>query len=307
MRLPLLPDDVLLMILGNLGTETDIFSLLQVNHRLYEIAMPYLYQHNIKHSGSSALHWYAKAGRELGVQRLLSFHADVNATSKSDSGFTALRLAVERDHAGVVKLLLENGADAQRNNFLVIHRAVSNGNKAVVKMLLDHGGDVNSVDQFGGSLLKDAAKYGDLEMVQLLLDYGADVNKSWVNPGEAHSPGVTPLHTASDSRNQNVGLLSLLLDHGADPNAIDNGRQTPLHWAAAGTVEEKLKVLLDRGAPVNAQNAAGQTALDIASARGRDANVLLLREYGANSIPVPGQCQFPEEEEMGYIRPKKPR
>lgn len=286
MSLLKIPNEVFWLILENIPAEPDIFALLQVNRHVYHLVLPHLYQHNIKYAGSSALHRCAKSANEAGLHRLLSFNVDLNTVDEND--FTALRLAIDRDHAGVVKLLLDNGASIKTNNILLMHRAVIKGNISVVQTLLDHGGEVNSVDGYGSTPLKEAAKSGNLELVQLLLAYGADVNKirGDGDAARARVTGVTPLHAAADSRNQNIGLLELLLDHGANPNALDNGGENPLHWAALGTSEDKVKVLLDHGADFSLGNVTGETPLHLAASRGRDANMEILLAYGADAAAL---------------------
>ena len=57
--------------------------------------------------------------------------------------------------------------------------------------------------------------------------------------------------------------VSWLLDHGADPNAIDDNGRTPLHVAAIrNTATRAIEILLGRGADASRVDADGRTALD---------------------------------------------
>jgi hypothetical protein len=73
----------------------------------------------------------------------------------------------------------------------------------------------------------------------------------------------TPLHFASQS-----GYLDsarLLLDHGADANAVDSNHVTPIHLASQHGHLEIVKLLLLRGANHDSRDKDAQTALHLAS------------------------------------------
>ncbi|KAI0277642.1 ankyrin repeat-containing domain protein, partial [Russula aff. rugulosa BPL654] len=59
-------------------------------------------------------------------------------------------------------------------------------------------------------------------------------------------------------------VARLLLDHGADVNASDKNRFTPLHNAALYGKVEVVRVLLEHGADVGAETMAGETAFQLA-------------------------------------------
>ncbi len=67
---------------------------------------------------------------------------------------------------------------------------------------------------------------------------------------------TTALHWA-----RNTATVRLLIDHGADVNAKDSHRMTPLMWAAANLRVGVVRELLERGAFVNAEDSKGLTAL----------------------------------------------
>lgn len=78
-------------------------------------------------------------------------------------------------------------------------------------------------------------------------------------------------------------MVSLLLDHGAEINAVDHDGWTALMWASWSNLPKTARVLLERGCPVNAADRQGNTALTIAAQRGNAAIVRVLLENGANA------------------------
>ena len=87
--------------------------------------------------------------------------------------------------------------------------------------------------------------------------------------------GRTPLFEAAASASPRT--VRLFLDRGADPNAIDNARVTPLESAIYAGDRASLELLLERGARVQSGN-----SLSAATAVGRLDLVELLLARGAN-------------------------
>ena len=90
-----------------------------------------------------------------------------------------------------------------------------------------------------------------LRLVELLLNNGANMNSKH---------GDRPLlHIAVDSRNRE--LVSLLLDRGAEVDAVDNNNFTALSSAVIRGDFEISSLLLSRGADMNAAAVDGLTAM----------------------------------------------
>ena len=75
--------------------------------------------------------------------------------------------------------------------------------------------------------------------------------------------GSTPLHYAA-GYNGSVAVVELLLRRGASLEAVTNSGSTPLHLAAASGSVGVAELLLRRGAPFEATNNFGETPLDVA-------------------------------------------
>ena len=61
----------------------------------------------------------------------------------------------------------------------------------------------------------------------------------------------------------NFDIIEILLEHGADINAHDNGGNTLLHELSYTPDLKIINLLIDRGADVNAINNRGETVLDL--------------------------------------------
>jgi ankyrin repeat protein len=72
------------------------------------------------------------------------------------------------------------------------------------------------------------------------------------------------------------------LDTGADVNARDKDRLTPLHYAAKHGTQEACAMLLDSGADANAKDKFGSTALMEASSKGNIGICAVLISKGAD-------------------------
>jgi len=73
-----------------------------------------------------------------------------------------------------------------------------------------------------------------------------------------------------------------LLDRGANINAVDAGKWTPLHHASVNGHHQCVELLLDRGASINAVNGTKYTPLHYASLYGHHQCVELLIDRGAD-------------------------
>ena len=108
-------------------------------------------------------------------------------------------------------------------------------------------------------------------MIEALLAAGADLKLT-------SDDGTTPLMVAAGlgrcTFNPNINrggrspsaeaAVTVLLDAGADINAVNEGDFTALHGAAFRGLNEVIKILVDRGANINARDYRGRTAFRIA-------------------------------------------
>ena len=128
-----------------------------------------------------------------------------------------------------------------------------------------------------------AANFGLLDIMQRRISYGANVNM----PDE---DGWIPLHFACSEIGGNVGL-ELLVQHGADVNALTMGKHTPLSLLTHSSGSPKLfQYLLDHGAKPEIPDEDGWTCLHRAAAnRNLElCNILL----GCSTVDIDAQNSY---------------
>lgn len=125
--------------------------------------------------------------------------------------------------------------------------------------------------------LKSAVEDGNAEAVKTCLSQGAGVNCQFKDDL------YTPLHTAcsSSSNSGSLEVLNLLLERGADGNACNKWRETPLLIAANNGHRAAVNALLEHGADPSLCSEAGWSALTFAAHKGYNDIVTLLLLAGA--------------------------
>lgn len=154
------------------------------------------------------------------------------------AGDTALHMAAAAFQRPIVDLLVKHGANARARNRRgaePLHYAADanhwkpTAQAETIASLLSAGAEPDALDRSGVAALHRAVRTRSLPAVQALLDGGA-------NPRLRNNAGSTPLHLAvqgtgrggsgsEHARQQQAGIIRLLLERGAKPNDKDgNGR-----------------------------------------------------------------------------------
>jgi ankyrin repeat protein len=303
--------------------------------------------------GTPALHWAVRAGDGDTAARLIAAGADVDATNRY--GLRPLHIAIEAGDAALTRRLLEAGAGVDaldRAGEPPLMLAARVGDAELSKALLEHGAAVDARDErFGQTALMIAAREGHLEAARVLLAGGADVDAQtkpdapprFIPPSESpeglsRGAGIiragwpdgrgkrfpaggskTPLLYAT--REGELEIARLLIEHGASPELADGNGVTPLLNAIINAsiirvnrtgMSDHLKIahlLLDAGADVNAADWYGETplwaAVDVRNLElGRDGNdrgvraealALVERMLEAGANPNARTREYPHE------------
>lgn len=196
---------------------------------------------------------------------------------------SALHVASSRGDAGMVQVLLDNGADVDARSSggkTPLHFAVDPGcSTAVADILLHHGADIHAcTEDIVDSPLHLAINVSTSPMVLHML------HRSARRDSKRKDDGLT-LRLAI-KRFMPV-VIDALLSHGCSVDANTGNGCTALHATAVYYLiphrEQILRLLLSRGADVNAQCPEHGTALHIAVSTARVDVVNLLLSYGADA------------------------
>lgn len=127
-----------------------------------------------------------------------------------------------------------------------------------------------AVSEDGWAPLHLACAFGGPEAARLLLEHGAHAHQVSRNPQRNQ-----PLHAAI-ALGDSVETVKLLLEAGADVNAVQAGGFTPLHQAAAAGKLGLIGVLLEHGAKRDVRCDQGKLPADYARERGHEVVAELL-------------------------------
>jgi hypothetical protein len=190
------------------------------------------------------------------------------AESRDAQGVSALLWAVYSGQT-LVRDFLRSGLE------LDLPEAAATGDVARLRDLL--GTDpttakerANSRSADGWPLLHLAAAFADRETVVILLDAGADVRQVSETPMRNEALHAL-LALAKDAE-----VTRMLIERGADVNAVQTAGYRPLHQAAVAGREDLVRMLLDAGADKTARCDRGKTPAEYARERGHAAVAELL-------------------------------
>ncbi|MBQ2760941.1 MAG: ankyrin repeat domain-containing protein [Mailhella sp.] len=222
-----------------------------------------------------------------------------------------LTRAIAMGRPDIMKILLDAGADpnyhpAEGNpefNLLFIPSFIRR--IEVPKLLIESGTDIHFRTSTGLTALHAAAEMKDVEKAELLIRHGINVDARSLK-------GNTPLHIATGKtstldyhietyggkgimlspeekeeleqylKSEQLEMVSMLLAKGANPNAANKGKVTPLHSAASYGRAQVVKKLIAHNANVNLLDGQGWSPLEWAIASDNFETVQVLLSNGVS-------------------------
>jgi len=207
--------------------------------------------------------------------------------------FEAIR---RRDQADVHRRL--NGGDilvneTNSNNRGALHVACSEGDLGIVKLLLETGADPQMVDVFGNTPLNDAVRHKHDDVAAYLRKKcGVTLNLNEIDAA---------VKMCDAAKAGNVDNIERMIKGGVDVNGGDYDGRTPLHLAAAEGHNEVLEYLLEVGADVGATDRFGGIPLEDAIRHGHLGAQQLLVKAGSKLESMSMACKMCEEAAEGKL------
>lgn len=242
--------------------------------------------------GNTPLMMAAREGDLPAAQELIARGADIHA--HTNYHYAPLRCAIAGRNPEIVALLLAHGADANADfvdGVTPLMEASSFGSLPMVNLLLAHGAKVEARTKTGGNALNNAAGNNHPDVIAALIDHGADPNQfgdedetplmraslsgklaavkmlvrkgakldiqnnSYKTTALLAASGMPPNHTADY-----VGVVTFLLQAGANPHLADKNDLLPLMAAATYDRADIIRVLARHGADLKSANGDGAKA-----------------------------------------------
>ncbi|KAJ5114221.1 hypothetical protein N7456_002755 [Penicillium angulare] len=289
MSLLKLPQELLIQIADHVKPTRDIYHLTLVNRHLYNLLEPEIYKHETLEQYGEELLRYAASCDQPGIMKMLSLGADINFRPLFPDRLTSLKIAlhaaIDAGDLGLVKFLLDNGAQLNypvqntSYSFCPLHRAIGKSgdhkDTAMMTLLLDYGADPNLRDTYKFTPLIMAIRTKHLLKVKLLVSRGANVNLRG-------RQGATPLHTCIEQKA--FEAMKFLIENGSELNCVGEENRSPLMLALEKFAhpEPIITQLIDAGADVNFTTPNGRTAILDAARWDRCESLQILLRHGAD-------------------------
>ena len=172
------------------------------------------------------------------------------------------------DHFELGRWLLDLGADPNDNESL--YHSTELGQTTALKCLLQHGAKPD-----GTNALPRALDFDNLEMVKLLLEHGADPNISVPDHPSGQPMNTIPSLHQAVRRGCSVEIIDMLLQYGADAQALWQGH-SPYGTAILYGRSEVAKSLEEKGLSTELSDSE---QIFRACANGKNANSTSRSEY----------------------------
>jgi ankyrin repeat protein len=187
----------------------------------------------IRNGGKTALHYAVLGNQKCSVQLLMQLGANINHSSLTEG--TPIHLAIKGGDTDILEYLL--GYDVSQVNLDIgLNCAVVKSNLNMVNMLILKKANVNYCTSSIDPALFLAVESRNKSIASVLLENGASINQ------KVFMSGNTAIHAAV--LNNDITMTELLIEYGADVDAMSNFGSTPLGLVHRSIGCEELEKLL---------------------------------------------------------------
>ncbi|XP_070765650.1 CARD- and ANK-domain containing inflammasome adapter protein [Enoplosus armatus] len=319
-----------LVLLEELLEDTDINIVNSSNETLLHVAAEYGHLSIIEllirkgarldmqdNKGHTALHKAASRGHTETVRTLIQAGAPIYTPDLQ--GKTPVHLAAENEHLNSVKVLVqeENKQSESNTQDMFLHMAAMEDNWRLAETLLQSRASVDARNHHKKTALFYAVSRNNDKTVTVLLNAGAAVNCDVVNEAiKLNEESILRLLLGNVSeealgsalfsavKQNHDGVVTILIDSGANVNLLDKQGYTPLLLSAELGHTEVFRVLVAKQAKLDATLSDLSSALHLAVRSGSEPIVQTLLEKGLDPnitgpkaqtpLHLAAQCNRPE-------------
>ena len=240
-------------------------------------------------SSLTALHMAVQAKHHSMISSLLRHRADANV--KHGKGLTPFQLAIKMQDVAAIEIFLDHGVSVNEKCpecTTALHQTARDEycKASVLELLIQRNANVHATDNDGNTPLHLAARANGLTAVEKLVEAGSNVDarNNYGRTPLAEACRYPPVNYSSIKKSQ--GVVSLILDAGADMHNQDHEGLTPFHHVVRAREYSagRVKIFIERGADIHARDLQGRTALHHALANYHTdyETVTLLLKQGAD-------------------------
>ena len=255
-------------------------------------------------SCTTVVHMAAHRGQVEALGYLIAAGADVNPELPEPCiTTTPLVSAIQGEQLESARFLLENGADPTAVHpvdpvfgigMKPIFHAAQVGSAEIMDLLIEYGAPVEGV-----RIPEEMRPFFNREFLELLLDYGAVLDET---PLFDLLTGTNSLGFSGPNPSVDPEELEWLLNNGISVDGTLEDFSTILHFAIQRALSlPVVQVLVEAGADINAVTLGGETPLNTALRRNRTDLAEYLVEAGAQESDLPSYQEAIAEDNVAAL------